>query len=66
MSEHEVDAAFERSYGNVGAVKRDGLLDELEHARFRDADLSVKGSGLLAFKRVEVACRIAALMGPPG
>jgi hypothetical protein len=32
------------------------LEQELEHARFRDADLSVKGAGLLAFAGLMLAC----------
>jgi hypothetical protein len=33
----DLDAEVSREYGNVEAVKRDGKIEELDHARFRDA-----------------------------
>lgn len=47
---------FDRRYGNVLAAKRSGYIEPLEHARFRDNDLSVKGAGLLGFAGLMLAC----------
>jgi hypothetical protein len=65
MTVTDLEGEFQRNYRNVQAVKTDQLLPELEHARFRDSDLSIKGGALLAFAGLMLACDFVFLSAGP-
>jgi hypothetical protein len=61
MTDKELERVGREWLRVVDLVRRDGILDEHNHVRFRDSDLSVKGAAILGFAGLMLAADLVFL-----
>ncbi len=66
MKEEELAALGKDWLRVVGFAKAENILSEMEHVRFRDSDLSIKGGALLGFAGLMLAADLVFLSAGQG